>query len=189
MPRSSVTLPLALRLPRRSPAPPPNGETSQKRAEKKFQHKVGPLGKRGASAGSGGEEGRRAEGSGARRSQGRGAEGLGTRPGGSGGGERAVTSLAAAAWKICGARGGRGGELGPEPPGARRKGLAPGAGAGRGGEGMRGQAGPGGSKPGHTPHRDRGSGLASCFSFPKLPMRLRYYHHVDNANLEGLRVN
>lgn len=69
-PRSSVTLRLALRLPRPSPTPPPNGETSQKRAEKKFQHKVGPLGKRGASAGSGGREGGRAEGSGARRAGG-----------------------------------------------------------------------------------------------------------------------
>lgn len=95
-----------------------------------------------------------------------------------------MTSPATTAWKICGTRGGLGGELGPEPPGARRKGLAPGAGAGRGGEGMRGQAGPGGSKPSH-----RGSGLASCLSFPKPPMRLRYYHHVDNANLEGLWVN
>lgn len=51
-PRSSVTLlPLASSLPSPSPAPPPHGETSQKRAEKKFRRKVGPQAKRGESAG------------------------------------------------------------------------------------------------------------------------------------------
>lgn len=148
-PSSSELLPLPLpSSPQPGPASP--RETSQKRAEKKFQRKVGSQGKRGESAGRRGGEGRapgEARGkrgwvgvSGGRwgwvrRRDGEGT--VGTRPGGGGDGgrERAASCLAEATWKICGARGGRGGRArswDPRLVGSRGGALAPGVGAGSG---------------------------------------------------------
>lgn len=110
---SSVTLPLAPRLPRPSRAPPPHRETAQKRAEKKFWRKVGLqeetgelAGRRGGEAGRSGPLGRGESGVGwgkGGREEGAG----GPRPG-MGGGEHARSGRAGAAGKICGARWGAG---------------------------------------------------------------------------------
>lgn len=188
-PGCSVALPLAPCLPCPGPAPPPHGETSQKRAEKKFRRKVGPQGKRGGSAGRRGagrthratrEGGKRGRGGVAGVSGvavgllepvgGRGGGGQGCVSGGGGGGERACPSGCSRveSMRDTWGWGRRGAELGSQPPDNCRGGaLAPGAGAGRGSEGRRGQAPPPrGQQARLSPHCAPGSPPASVSLSP-----------------------